>query len=343
MNNIRKTSMISLGLAFVCGVSAFADTSSDYALENEIYNHMINRDSTFYFTYYADSALDLLQNAAKRDDYLERSIAIYKTKKIGHFFEVEIQYRTSKEQENYIDSELLRIVNNLIDPIMSTVEKVEAINDYVVKIYKYDDTLKSDNVYTALTTKSTICQGYAMTVYKMLKMIGIDCRIINGYKSGTSHAWNLVKIDGEWYHLDSTNNDNIVRDRYLLKSDDYMISNGFTWDKTRYPSSVSNYFLNGTEYFDYNNDKETDISEYYNGGYWYRDDNSKWHYKRDSGYEVRGWFNYNNNWYYLGEDYTMKTGWVKINGSWYYLYPDGKLATNTTIDGYSLDENGLLR
>ncbi|ETJ34932.1 hypothetical protein Q604_UNBC10655G0001, partial [human gut metagenome] len=35
----------------------------------------------------------------------------------------------------------------------------------------YDDTLKSDNVYTALTTKSTICQGYAMTVYKMLNII----------------------------------------------------------------------------------------------------------------------------------------------------------------------------
>ncbi|MBS2904936.1 transglutaminase domain-containing protein, partial [Klebsiella pneumoniae] len=108
-------------------------------------------------------------------------------------FEAEIQYRTNKDQEDYIDSELSRIVNNLIDSRMSTEEKIEAINNYVVKIYKYDDTLKSDNVYTALTTKSTICQGYAMTVYKMLNILGIDCRIINGDKSGTSHAWNLVK------------------------------------------------------------------------------------------------------------------------------------------------------
>ncbi|WP_341273947.1 transglutaminase domain-containing protein [Clostridium butyricum] len=200
----------------------------------------------------------------------------------------------------------------------------------------------TDNVYTALTTKSTICQGYAMTVYKMLNILGIDCRIINGDKSGTSHAWNLVKIDGVWYHLDSTNNDNIVRDKYLLKSDDYMIENGFTWDKTQYPSASSNYFLNKTEYLDYNNDKENDISEYYEGGYWYKDNNSKWHYKRNSGYEVMGWFKYNNNWYYFGEDCIMKTGWINTDGNWYYLYSNGMLATNTSIDGYSLDENGVL-
>ncbi|NOW23545.1 hypothetical protein [Clostridium butyricum] len=146
MKNIGKATILSLGLAFVCSVTAFADTSSNDKLENEIYNHMINRDDVFYFTYYSNSALDLLQEVAKKDDYLERSIAVYKTRKAGYFFEAEIQYRTNKEQEDYIDSELSRIVNNLIDSRMSTEEKIEAINNYVVKIYKYDDTLKSDNV-----------------------------------------------------------------------------------------------------------------------------------------------------------------------------------------------------
>ena len=55
-----------------------------------------------------------------------------------------------------------------------------------------------------------------------------------------------------------------------------------------------------------------------------------------------GWFKYNNNWYYFGEDCIMKTGWINTDGNWYYLYSNGMLATNTTIDGYSLDENGVL-
>ena len=89
-----------------------------------------------------------------------------------------------------------------------------------------------------------------------------------------------------------------------------------------------------------NNDKETDILQYYEGGYWYKDNMSKWHYERNSGYEAIGWFKYDGNWYYLGDDGIMKTGWVNIDNNWYYFYLDGKLAVSTTIDGYNLNENG---
>lgn len=338
-----KISASSLILILIFSINASAETISNKdKLENEIYNHMINRDTVFYFMYPSDSAISLLKGAAKKDDYLERSISEYTTKKSGYYYEADIQYRTTKEQEKYIDSELTRIVNNLIDMRMSTIEKVKAINDYIVKIYKYDDTLKSDNVYSALTTKYTVCQGYAMTVYKMFKILGIDCRIVNGDKNGTSHAWNLVNVDGKWYHLDCTNNDSIIRDKYLLKSDSYMKENGFTWNGTQYPLADEDYFSKKTEYLDYNNDKETDIEEYYEGGHWYKDKMSKWHYKRDSGYEAVGWFKYNNKQYYLGDDGIMKTGWVNIDGSRYYFYSDGTLATDKTIDRYNLNENGAV-
>lgn len=343
MKRKGKILMILLLLVSICSSGVSAETISyKDKLEDEIYNHMINRDSTFNFIYPYDSAIDLLQDAAKKDDYLERSISVYTTKKRGYYYEADIQYRTTIEQEEYIDFELSRIVNNLIDNRMSTIEKVKAVNDYIVKIYKYDDTLKSDNVYSALTTKTAVCQGYAMTAYKMFKILGIDCRIINGYKDGISHAWNLVKVDGKWYHLDCTNNDNIVRDKYFLKSDSYMKENGFIWDTTQYPSIDENYFSQKTEYLDCNNDKETNIEECYEGGLWYKDEMSKWHYKRNSGYEAIGWFKYNDKWYYFGDDGIMKTGWVNIDGNWYYLYSDGTLATNTTIDGYNLNENGAV-
>lgn len=342
MKRISRVIMISLGILTSFSTCAFADTLGNDKFKNDIYEHMINRDEVFYFTYHSDSALDLLQEIAKKDDYLERSISVYKTMKSGYLFKAEMGYRTTKEQEEYIDSELERIVNNLIDSRMTVEEKVKAINDYIVKIYKYDDTLKSDNVYTALTTKTTICQGYAMTAYKMFKLMGIDCRIVNGDRDGTSHAWNLVNVNGTWYHLDITNNDNIVRDRYLLKSDDFMRENKYTWNSDEYPIAPVNYYEGQTEYIDYNNDKEMDIAEYYEGGYWYKDEDSKWHYRRDSGYEAVGWFKYDDNWYYFDDNGIMKTGWVNTDGNWYYFYSDGKLAVNTTIDGHTLNENGAL-
>ena len=32
--------------------------------------------------------------------------------------------------------------------------------------------------------------------------------------------------------------------------------------------------------------------------------------------------------------------WAQISGKWYYFYSDGKLDMNTTIDGYTVGEDG---
>jgi len=60
-----------------------------------------------------------------------------------------------------------------------------------------------------------------------------------------------------------------------------------------------------------------------------------------------GWKKINGYWYYFntsndsGITGMMKKGWQKIGGVWYYFnYGDGKMASNTTIDGYYLNSNG---
>lgn len=328
--------MCSLNLSF----TAFADSNQDENLENQIYNHMQNRDTKFYFIYDKSSAIGLLQSAAKKDDYLERTISLYKTARLGNLYEANIEYRTNKEQEEFIDSELSKIVYNLIDSRMKQDEKVQAINEYLVKILKYDDTYKSDNVYSALTTGKTICQGYAMAAYKMFKLIGIECRIINGEKGSISHAWNLVKLENNWYHLDITNNDNIVRDRYLLKSDEFMKENDYKWNTEEYPKCAKNFYNVETERLDYENDDDKNFSQYYNGGIWYINDN-KWYFLRLSGYIATGWIKYNDNWYYMNKNGEMQTGWIQDHGKWYYLWSDGTLAVNTEVNGYKVDENGV--
>ena len=46
--------------------------------------------------------------------------------------------------------------------------------------------------------------------------------------------------------------------------------------------------------------------------------------------------------YYLGNNGVMLTGWNNIDGRWYYFYPNqGHLATNTRIDTFYVDANGV--
>lgn len=53
-----------------------------------------------------------------------------------------------------------------------------------------------------------VCDGFAEAYAMLMQCAGIPCRIVSGYlQEGTrwtAHAWNLVWLDGKWYHVDVT-------------------------------------------------------------------------------------------------------------------------------------------
>ena len=76
---------------------------------------------------------------------------------------------------------------------------------YIVLVPFHD--LEDDNyklkhtAYAALMHKTSVCQGYAVLLYRMLKECGIDNRIITGYggsERDEKHAWNIVEIDDKY-------------------------------------------------------------------------------------------------------------------------------------------------
>lgn len=77
----------------------------------------------------------------------------------------------------------------------------------------------------------------------------------------------------------------------------------------------------------------------FNDGHWYNCDNNTKQMKT-------GWLkDSNEQWYYLntvsdGTKGAMKTGWQKINEDWYFFNSDGSMVSNSTVDGYYLDQNG---
>lgn len=325
---------VAMGLAMVSIISmgsgkvAFAD-SSDYSvqkIQDSILDHLEDWDISFDIDYYNKDALDLIHEASNKDDYLNMSITRLEYRSSGNKSTINVTYRTTKSEEEYIDNELKNIINSITTNNMSDFDKVKAINKYLVDRYEYDYSLASNNAYTALTTGKSTCQGYAMTAYKMFKLAGIENRIITGTLNGVAHGWNLVKVNGNWYHIDITNNDS-TRDinRFLLKSDNYLIKEGFSWESNDYPKCTLNY--------------EGVLNNLNSNEYWYQESGA-WYLMNGSGQKATGWHHVDGQWYYLGNDGKMQTGWIYYSGNWYYCWPSGTMATNTTINGYALDANG---
>lgn len=136
-----------------------------------------------------------------------------------------IQYNETLHQTQAVNERIAVVLGILNLENKDDYEKIKAIHDYVIINASYDVQLERNSAYDNLINKRSVCQGYALIVYKMMIEAGIDCRIITGTGKGVSHAWNIVKLNDVWYNIDCTWDDPVSNDKkehleydYFLKS-----------------------------------------------------------------------------------------------------------------------------
>ena len=61
---------------------------------------------------------------------------------------------------------------------------------------------------SALVNRTAVCEGFSNSVQLAMRCWGIPCIYVSGTTSGGKHAWNILCIDGSWYHYDATWNGN---------------------------------------------------------------------------------------------------------------------------------------
>ncbi|MCI8387550.1 MAG: hypothetical protein HFE63_03680 [Clostridiales bacterium] len=141
-----------------------------------------------------------------------------------------------------------KIIESIITPQMSDMDRVKAIHDYIVLncAYDYENYLagtipyESYTAYGALCNKTAICQGYAASFNLLCERVGIRSVAIGGYppNSNIDHVWNMVLINGQIFYIDTTHDDPVpdrkgmVSYRYFCLTESEMTSLGYVWDKT---------------------------------------------------------------------------------------------------------------
>lgn len=126
-------------------------------------------------------------------------------------------YYTDENGVQYIDMNKINAYNvaksramSVVKDGMTDVEKLLALHDYLALNCTYDyvnylnNTLPSQSYssYGALVAKQAVCSGYAMAYAELVRTAGIPCYIVASDEM--DHAWNLVYVDGAWYHIDVT-------------------------------------------------------------------------------------------------------------------------------------------
>lgn len=115
------------------------------------------------------------------------------------------------EKEDSIDSYVNRFVSEMPD-LPDEYSKAKYIFDYLVDNTEYDiDSENSQNICSVFIDNKSVCQGYAMAAKYLADELGIFCTIVYGNAGGENHAWNLMRLDGTFCHVDITWGDTSYR------------------------------------------------------------------------------------------------------------------------------------
>ena len=137
-------------------------------------------------------------------------------------------------------------VMELIHEGDSDFAKILKFHDWIVKNVAYRlGASYADYAVGALANRGAVCAGYAQCMQFLLEQEGIESIYIAAKTEKEPHAWNLVKYEGHWFHVDCTWDRGVgaytnVNHWYFMKSDDEFNENGKhtdAWkDSKKYPT-----------------------------------------------------------------------------------------------------------
>ncbi len=165
------------------------------------------------------------------------NIACYYTLTNNQYASIEITNSMTVDQTKAyiasVDAELTEILAQVNDA-MSDEQKALAIHDYLIYEYEYDydsyttETIPEDSYRSGglLMNRTGVCQAYAYAFYYLMSKFDIECYVTAS--DTMNHAWNIVKIQDDYYHVDCTYDDPVtdrlgqVGHNYFLLSDSAM-------------------------------------------------------------------------------------------------------------------------
>lgn len=153
---------------------------------------------------------------------------VYRYNKNGYVTSLSFTYSMSRtfraEAMAYYEQEISYIVRETEEVAYSAAEMALYVHDYLISAYAYDT---SETVYDALgflQTGKGVCHAYSLCYMAVLRELGIPCYMVTS--TDMNHSWNLVQLEGEWYHVDLVYDDplpdrpgQVLHDHFLLSDD----------------------------------------------------------------------------------------------------------------------------
>ena len=213
---------------------------------NDFWNYVINEFEHNGDPIMGDYAVGRYTGGAKTCDV----DAVQKTMPDGstktyyvYTYKNDFLHRTTQAQEKAVDAKVNQILQELNVDGKTDVEKVYAIYDYMINHIRYDYKNLDDatymqkyTAYAALVENTSVCMGYALAFYRLALACGVDARYI--LSDPMEHAWDIVRVDGQYYYLDATWDEKVTNDMADLPGS-YFLRGTESWQRIHVYKGIS--------------------------------------------------------------------------------------------------------
>lgn len=125
---------------------------------------------------------------------------------------VQIKFKANYHMTEETVQECFRQIEDYVDRCIRSVPsgadeytRVKHVYEYIIQNTEYVPNAKNNqNICSVFIEGESVCMGYAKATQYILSKMGMDVTLAFGSVGGESHSWNLVRVDGEYYYMDTT-------------------------------------------------------------------------------------------------------------------------------------------
>lgn len=188
-----------------------------------------------------DKTLEKIRDYVNADHpelfWFKGNYVFYTDKSSEEITKIELKYCLSKDEAEKRQEEIeagLSEFESGITNDLADYDVAKIIYKNIIQLVDYDslslekesensddkpDDLRS--IYGVFVNRKAVCAGYAKATQYLMNKYGIECTVVTGTtKKDSNHAWNLIKLEGDYYYLDTTWDDHSNTDPQKNNSSD---------------------------------------------------------------------------------------------------------------------------
>lgn len=164
------------------------------------------------------------------------TVGIYPESGVSRVVELKFTYNTSRESLKNMQTQVSTVFHSAVLYVSGDAAEEEKFSQlYSFLMERYDYTIEPSITPAYSLLRHGVGDGRAFaTVYAaMCRQAGLECIVVSGGKEGGSWYWNIVCIDGVYYHVDLLSSN--AEGDFRILCDNQLRDSGYVWDFDAYP------------------------------------------------------------------------------------------------------------